>query len=117
MAAANRYLDDVYLKRHNERFTVKPESDKSAFVPVAGYDVANILCLQEERIVTGDNTVSYQGKKLQLPKSDTRHHYVKCQVRVHHYPDESLAVFHGPRQIARYHPNGTPLQEEKKRAA
>lgn len=117
MDAANGYLRNVYLKRHNERFTVKPESDQSAFVPVAGFDIADILCIQEERVVANDNTVSYHGKKLQLPKSDWRHHFVKATVRVHHYPDNSLAVFHGPREIGRYNQNGTLLQEEKKIAA
>jgi hypothetical protein len=114
MEAANHYLRSNYLPRHNERFMVKSESDKSAFLPVAGYDVANILCIQEERVVAGDNTVSYQGKKLQLPKSELRHHYVKCQVRVHHYPDDSLAIFHGPREIGHYNHDGTLKQEEKK---
>jgi transposase len=117
MDKANHYLRNSYLPRHNERFMVKPESDKSAFIPVAGYDIANILCIQEERVVAGDNTVSYQGKKLQLPKSDTRHHYVKCKVRVHHYPDDTLAIFHGPREIGRYNADGLLKQEEKRIAA
>ena len=117
MAAANRYLHEVYLARHNAQFTVKPESETSAFTPVAGFDIANILCIQEERTVAADNTVRYQGLKLQIPPSELRHHYVKAQVRVHHYPDDTLAIFYGPRQIGRYHADGTPMQEEQKRAA
>jgi transposase len=117
MAGANRYLRDVYLERHNAQFTVKPEVEASAFTPVAGFDVANILCIQEERVVAADNTVRYMGLKLQIPPGDLRHHYVKAHVRVHHYPDDTLAIFHGPRQIARYHANGTLMQEEQKKAA
>ncbi len=117
MKAANRYLRETYLMRHNERFMAKPEMEKSAFVPVAGFDIGNILCIQEERIVASDNTVSYQGKKLQIPKSPLRHHYVKAQVRVHHYPDDTLAVFHGPREIGRYNQDGTLKQEKTKIAA
>ena len=117
MEAANRYLQKKYLKRHNDRFMAKPELEKSAFVPVAGFDIANILCIQEERVVASDNTVSYMGKKLQIPPSPHRHHFVKAQVRVHHYPDNTLAVFHGPRQIGRYNINGTLKQENKKLAA
>src|SRR5580765_651837 len=117
LAAANRYLSEVYLKRHNARFMVKPESETSAFTPVAGFDIANILCTQEERTVAGDITVRYQGLKLQIPMSELRHHYVKAQVRVHHYPDDTLALFHGPRQIGRYQADGTLIQEEQKKAA
>lgn len=117
MAAANRYLRDVYLARHNALFMVKPESERSAFTPVVGFDIANILCIQEERTVAADNTVRYRGLKLQIRPSELRHHYVKAQVRVHHYSDDTLAIFYGPRQIGRYHADGTLEQEDQKRAA
>lgn len=117
MDAANRYLPEVYLKRHNERFSVKPECETSAFLPTAGFDVANVLCIQEERTVASDNTVHYGGRKLQIPASPYRHHFVKTQVRVHHYPDNTLAIFHGPRKIGDYYQDGTLKQEEKKIAA
>ena len=117
IAAANRYLSDVYLDRHNARFMVKPESEISAFTPVAGFDIADILCIHEERTVAGDNNVRYRGLKLQIPPSELRHHYVKAQVRVHHYPDDTLAIFHGPRRIGCYHADGALIQEEQKQAA
>jgi transposase len=117
MDAANRYLQEVYLPRHNDRFTVKPACEKSAFMPLVGFDIANVLCLQEERVVASDNTVQYEGKKLQIPPSPWRSHFVKAQVRVHQYPDGSLALFHGPREIGRYDAQGTPQQERLKCAA
>lgn len=117
MAMANRYLHEVYLDRHNAQFTVKPEVEASAFTPVTGFNVADILCIQEERVVAADNTVRYMGLRLQIPPSELRHHYVKTQVRVHHYPDDTLAIFHGPRRIGRYHADGTLRQEEQKKAA
>ena len=117
MDAANRYLQEVYLFRHNERFTVKPECEKSAFMPIVRFDIANVLCIQEERVVAHDNTVHYQGKKLQIPPSPWRHHFVKTQIRVHQYPDGSLAFFHGPREIGRYDAQGNIQQEGMKCAA
>lgn len=116
MGAANRYLQ-TYIPRHNERFMVMPEEAKSAFVPLTGFDLANVLCVQEERIVASDNTVHYHGKKLQIPPSPYRHHFVKAHVRVHHYPDESLAIFHGPREIGHYNADGSLQKEDKKIAA
>ena len=117
MDAANRYLREVYLPRHNARFSVEPESKTSAFVPTAGFNVADVLCIQEERVVAMDNTVSYQGMKLQLPKSDYRHHFVKATVRVHRYADDSLAIFLGPKEIGRYNADGTLTKEDYKIAA
>jgi hypothetical protein len=113
MAAANRYLQEVYLPRHNAQFTVAPELEASAFVDAAGIDIANILCIQEDRIVGADNTVRYKAMTLQIPASPYRHHYVKTHVRVHHYPDGSMAIFHGPRQIGRYQPSGALKGEGK----
>lgn len=111
MKAANRYLQETYLPRHNAQFMVAPELEASAFVDAKGIDIANVLCIQQDRIVGADNSVRYKGVTLQIPASPFRHHYVKTHVRVHHYPDDSMAIFHGPRQIGRYLPSGA-LQGE-----
>ena len=50
--------------------------------------------------------VRYERRVLQIPADRHRHHYVKCKVRVHEYPDGRLAVFHGPRCLARYQADG-----------
>ena len=110
MDAANEYLKNIYLPRHNQRFMVNPESEVSAYVPVIGINISDILCLHEERTVSGDNTVSYDGMKLQIPPSEYRHHFVKTRVSVHHYPDGKLAIFHGHREIGRYDSKGNLLQ-------
>lgn len=112
MEEANRYLQEVYLPRHNERFTVKPEDDKSAYLPYAGRPLEDILCIQETRIVSQDNTIRYQGRILQIPKDEHRHHYVKCEVAVHCYPDDTLAIFYGPRRLAAYDANGNSIKEK-----
>ena len=117
MDEANRYLREEYLPRHNQRFTVNPESEQSAFMPTVGLNIIDILCIQEERIVQKDNTIHYQGLRLQIPPSPHRHHFVKATVRLNHYPDDSIALFYGPREIGRYKPDGTLQQEEKKIAA
>ena len=83
---------------------------------VAG-TLEDILCVQQERIVAGDNTLRYKGRTLQIPADRHRHHYVKARVRVHEYPDGTLAVFHGPRRLACYTAQGEPVDEPDKRAA
>ena len=116
MDAANRFLADDYLPRHNARFARPPEEAGTAFVPFAGL-LEDILCVQEERQVGNDNTVRYQRRVLQIPADRHRRHYVKASVRVHEYPDGTLAVFHGPRRLARYSASGTLLDELDQRAA
>jgi len=106
--AANRFIAEVYLPEHNARFACQPDAAGSAFVADPAGAWRDILCVQEERIVSNDNTLRYHRLVLQLPPSPLRPHFVKAKVRVHHYPDETLAIFHGPRCLARFASDGTP---------
>ena len=109
IAAANRFIREVYLPAHNARFAKPPAIAQSAFVTADPAMLAEILCVEEERVVARDNTVAYAGRRLQLPQSPLRPHYVKATVKVREYPDATLAVFHGPRRIARYDAQGAEL--------
>ena len=100
--AANRFIRQVYLPRHNARFARSAACEGTAFVAVDPALLAETLCIEEERIVARDNTVVFGNRRLQLPASQARAHYVKANVKVRQYPDGSLAVFHGPRRLARY---------------
>jgi len=116
MDEANRFLRETFLPDHNRRFAVRPEAPGSAFVPFAG-KLEDVLCVQEERTVGNDNTVRYKGLTLQIPEDKHRHHYVKAKVRVHEYPNGHLAIFHGPRRLADYRPDGTCKDKAGRRAA
>jgi len=116
--AANRFIREVYLPAHNTRFARPPALAESAFVTIrdpAG--LADILCIEEERVVARDNTVAYAGLRLQLPQSRLRPHYVKARIKVHQYPDGTLAIFQGPRLLARYHSDGQIIRGEPFKAA
>ncbi len=116
--AANRFIEERYLPDHNRRFAIPPELDETAFVPLVRPDqIDDILCLHAERVVARDNTVRYARRVLQLPAGPDRPHYVKAKVRVHEYPDGTLAVFHGPRCPARYHADGEPFVTPNRKAA
>ena len=117
IAAANRFLREVYLPDHNRRFAAPAAEAGTAFIPYVGTRLAEVLCVQEERAVANDNTVRYRGLGLQIPPDRHRHHYVRARVRVHHYPNGRLAVFHGPRCLARYDADGRLLDEENRDAA
>ena len=105
MAAANRWIREVYLPRHNKRFATDPLEAGQAFVPVAKAQWHDVLCVQEERVVASDNTVSWAGRRLQIPPHPARAHFVKAKVKVHAYPDGAIALFHGPRMLVRWLPD------------
>jgi hypothetical protein len=89
------------------------EQPGSAFVSARGSQWIDVLCCQEERQVANDNTVRYDGRVLQIPPSPLRRHVVRATVRVHEYPDGTLAIFHGPRCLARYRADGSLLEQPK----
>lgn len=111
MEAANRFIAEVYLPAHNARFARPAEVAESAFVAADPAQLAEILCVEEERVVGRDNTVVFGRLRLQLPQSRLRHHYVKATVKVRQYPDGALAIFHGPRCIGRYDAQGREIGE------
>jgi hypothetical protein len=117
MEGANRFIRDVYLPAHNARFMSPPEIAESAFVAADPALLAQTLCVEEERVVARDNTVAYDGLTLQLPPSPLRAHYVKARVKVRRYPDGTLAIFHGPRCLARYDDAGQLSRQQMKAAA
>ena len=111
IAAANAWIRDIYLPQHNARFAKPAALAESAFVAADPALLAETLCIEEERVVARDNTVAYDSRRLQLPASKARAHYVKARVKVREYPDGTLAVFHGPRRLARYSAQGEEIAE------
>ena len=102
MDAANDYLKDKYIPAFNDEFSVRPAMQAKAFVQRFGGSLNDILCEQYERTVNKDNTVSFEGRSLQIPSDEYRNHYVKTRVRIHRYVDGSLAIFHGPGKLAEF---------------
>lgn len=107
--AANRYLKEQFVPDYNARFAVPAAEEGSAFIPYAGRPLDDILCIQESRQVGRDNCVYWNGLALQIPPQRHRHHYVRATVRVHQYPDGRLAIFDGPSCLARFDPDGKPI--------
>ena len=89
----------------------------SAFVAYQGVALAEVLCVQEDRQVGRDNCVRWHGMSLQIPAQLHRQHYVKVTVLIRQYGDASLAIFDGPRCLARYDEHGQLPDEIKRRAA
>lgn len=66
--AANRFLWDVYLPAHNERFPIAPVSDVDAHRPLRSLanHLDEILSIQTERQLANDFTLRFQNKFFQV---------------------------------------------------
>ena len=104
--AANAFIRDRYLPAHNARFAVPPAGEGSAFTPVPGVDLDEILCVEEERQVGNDNCVSYRTLKLQIPESPMRLHFVRARVKV------CMSTRTAPRRLSRTQMH-RPLRRER----
>jgi len=90
---AHAYLEGEYLPLWNERFTVPASNAQDAHRPLrAEHDLAAILSHVEERVVTHDYTMRYQGKVYQIARRDVRPGLRAGRVRVEQRLDGNVAV-------------------------
>ena len=95
---ANRFLKEVYLPLSTTPASPpRPRIKGTAFVPFAGA-LDDILCIHAgtHRRLTTTPCATSAGCASSSRADRHRRHYVKATVRVHEYPDGTLAVFHGP---------------------
>ena len=93
LPAAQTYLEQEYLPHWNQTFTVLPASSTDAHRPLrAEHELKSILSVVEERIVTSDYTIRYQGKIFQIARGDIRPGLRGGRVRVEQRLDGSMAV-------------------------
>jgi transposase len=115
---ANRFLREEYIGEFNRRFQVAPAQRGSAFVACPrSKDLDLIFCLQFERTVNRDNTVSFQNLQLQIERVQWRGTLAGCNVLVHHHLDGTISLTHGPHRLGRYNPQGVALNANKNVAA
>jgi len=90
---AQTYLEQEYLPQWNQSFTRLPAGTTDAHRPLrAEHELAAILSQVEERIVTSDYTIRYQGKIYQIARGDIRPGLRGGRVRVEQRLDGSMAV-------------------------
>jgi hypothetical protein len=67
---ANNYLEKEFLPMWNKHFTCKAASEVDAHRPItASQDLDSLLSLMELRGVASDYTISWRGKRWQIPKA------------------------------------------------
>jgi transposase len=107
--AANAWLAETYIAEYNRLFAVEPLEEGSAFVPDMAEVWRETLCVIEERVVAKDNTVAWAGRRLQIPSSRLRPHFVKAKVWGHEYPNGVVSIFLGPHRLATYDASGAEI--------
>jgi len=90
---ANAYLDGEFVPWWNQTLAVVPANSTDAHRPLGKeHDLAAILSHVEDRQVTNDYTLRYDGKLYQIDRKDVRTGMRGAKVRVELRLDGSLAI-------------------------
>jgi transposase len=98
--AANHYLLEEYIPKHNRKFSHPAKEQGVAYQPIPkGLNLNNIFCIKDERTVASDNTISYRTKYYQILPNEYRISFAKAEVMVHEWLDGSIHVFYKDKEL------------------
>lgn len=112
LEAANHYLEQQYLPRHNQRFSQAPSSADSAFVAVDPIDVEMAFAAAHTRTVARDNTVQIHTQVLQLDPQRGRASCAGLKVVVRCHRSGHYTIWKDWRLLGCYDPRGHPVPPE-----
>src|ERR1700687_2613912 len=110
---ANVFLREEYGAEFNQRFQVSAALRGSAFVPCRRKDLEVVFSVQQQRVVSRDNTVVVGGKILQIEATRWRGTLAGCSVTVCEHLDQSWSIRYGPHVRGRYNAQGWPCLPER----
>jgi transposase len=94
-----------YLPEFSARFGVTPAHEGSAYRSWP-HDLIpeEVFCFKHQRTVSNDNTISFDGKRLQIPPGPDRLSYARARVEVQQRLDGSLAICSQGRTLVVFQP-------------
>jgi len=90
-----------YIPEHNRRFS-KPAKAEPAWRKVSSLEIERALCFKQPRTVAKDNTITFEGTVLQIPKTSPFRSYANRRVDVHVLLDGAVEIFYKTEKIAAF---------------
>jgi len=88
---ANEYLEQKFLVEWNQRFVVEAEAGVDAHRPLGNrLQLASILSHVEQRQVSNDYTVAWNGRRWQIPRAEVRPGLRQSRIRIEARLDGSV---------------------------
>lgn len=111
ISAANDYLENDFLPKLNQRFTLPPANPHDAHQPVpSSTNLAEVLCIEEERTVARDWTVRWQNRCFQILRKNTPLPLPSKKITIRQLRNASVQLLYKGRKLLwREIPNTTPL--------
>ena len=98
---ANRYLENVFLQKYNEKFNVIPKKEEDLHRPIPEDIVLEeVLCFEESRQVQNDWTVRWRNRFFQLAKRNEALGLVKQKITVREKLDGMIQLVYKGHTLA-----------------
>ena len=92
---------DRYVSEHNRKFS-KPAQAQPAWRKVSAVQIERALCFKQQRTVAKDNTLTFEGTVLQIPKTSSFRSYANKRIDVHVLLDGAVELFYKTVKIATF---------------
>src|SRR5207245_1643948 len=83
-----------FLTHHNRRFARTPRDTATAW-RLAPHDLDRICSFRHERIVSNDNVVQWEGRRLQIPPQARRFSFAGAKVQLYQTLDGRVSLYYG----------------------
>ena len=93
MEAANQFVQNGdFIAKHNAKYAVPPAQEADAHRSAADYNLYQVFCSQEERVITNDFTITYKNKIIQLEKQQLISIRPRNRVVVYEHLDQKITL-------------------------
>jgi hypothetical protein len=92
---------DRYLPVHNRKFA-KPAKAQPVWRKVSSLQIEQAMCFKQQRTVAKDNTITFDGTVLQIPKTAAFGSHANKRIDVHVLLDGAVQLFNKTQKIASF---------------
>jgi len=90
-----------YIAVHNRKFS-KPAKAEPAWRKLSALEIERALCFKQQRTVAKDNTITFEGTVLQIPRTSPFGSYANRRVEVLVKLDGAVEIFYKNEKIAAF---------------
>jgi len=102
--SANRVLRR-FIADYNRRFARAPRETAPAWRP-APQDLTRICAFRHDRVVSNDNVVQWEGRRLQIPPQQRRFSFAGATVQLYQALDGRVSLFYGDTRLEHTNASG-----------
>ena len=104
MHSANRVFRR-FIADYNRRFARAPRETAPAWRP-APQDLTRICAFRHDRVVSNDNVVQWEGRRLQIPPQQRRFSFAGATVQLYQALDGRVSLFYGDTRLEHTNASG-----------